>query len=347
VAVYDYDADGRPDLFVGARSVPGRYPEAAQSRVLHHLGGRFEDVTAAVCPDMQKAGMIAALRFGDLDGDGRPEMITAGDWSAVRVYRWNGRQWVAEKEVTPPGWWRCLTLSDLDGDGDLDILAGNWGLNTRFRASEQAPMRLFAADYDKNGSLDPLLCTPWEGAYYPVVQRDMLATQLPVVKKKYPRHTPYAGAKVQDIFSEQELLGGRVLEAGMLETVWLENRNGSFVVRSLPAEVQMSPVQCLLETDVNEDGKRDVLLFGNEWGADPETGRLDASYGLVLAGDGRGNFQVVLPGQTGLMAEGVVRDALLMPLATGKNVLILGINNAPIRAFWAKMKGGAAVPSQN
>ncbi|MDX1912801.1 MAG: VCBS repeat-containing protein [Saprospiraceae bacterium] len=350
IAVHDYDADGRPDLFLGAGCVPGRYPEPAGNRVLRNMGGRFESVGEQMAPAWQTAGMIQDVQFGDLDGDGKAELVAAGDWTTPVIFQWNGAQFLPKKGLKPlenaSGWWRSLALADLDGDGDLDIAAGNLGLNTRFRARDAAPMRLFAGDYDRNGSLDPLLCTPWEGAYYPVAQRDVLAAQLPVVKKKFARHTPYSLAAVQEIVDKEPLLAGRILAANTLETQWFENRNGDFVLRRLPLEAQFAPVQRMLAEDFTGDGHTDLLLLGNEWGAEPETYRLDASFGCLLAGDGKGNFQYIANRETGLWVEGMVREAICLSTANGKNVLILAINNGPIRAFWAKMKGEAAVPLQ-
>jgi hypothetical protein len=224
----------------------------------------------------------------------------------------------------------------LDGDGDLDLAAGNWGLNSRLHASNTAPLRLFTSDFDHNGSLDPLLCTPWEGAYYPLAQRDQLATQMPLIKKKFPRHTPYSNATVGDIFPEKELLGGIGLEAKTLETQWFENQKGKFVAHALPLEAQLAPSYRILAADFTGDGKTDLISLGNELGAEVQTYRLDASNGCLLAGDGHGRFQVVPSQLSGIWAPEEVRDAVLLRNSTGKNVLVLTNNNAPARTFGSK-----------
>ncbi|MFN0212954.1 MAG: hypothetical protein ACKVT2_01755, partial [Saprospiraceae bacterium] len=210
------------------------------------------------------------------------------------------------------------------------------------------PLRLFANDFDHNGSLDPLLCTPWEGAYYPVAQRDLLALQVPMVKKKFPGHTPYSIATAGNIFLEKDLLGGICLEAKTLETQWFENvspdSNGKkrskikFIAHKLPLEAQLAPVCRMLAADFTGDGKTDLLAVGNEYGADTETYRQDASNGCLLAGDGKGRFHFIPNWKTGFWASEEARDLAAIQLLTGKNVLILGANDSQIRAFGSNTK---------
>jgi hypothetical protein len=349
VAVFDFDGDGQKDLFVGGRSVPGRFPEEAESFVLKNEGGVFKNVTSSVAPEFQKIGMVTDIQFGDLDGDGKAEMVVVGDWMPLTVFELKSQKVTLSHRLTnASGLWRCLTLSDLDGDGDLDIAAGNWGLNARYHASEVAPLRLFANDFDHNSSLDLLLCTPWEGAYYPVAQRDLLASTIPSVKKKFPRHTPYSNATVTDIFSEKDLLGGFCLEAKTLETQWFENvispsKGGgrgevSFIVHKLPLETQMAPVSRILAADFTGDGKTDLLTVGNDYGADIETYRQDASSGCLLVGDGKGGFKYLPNWRTGFWASEEARDVSMIQFQSGKNVLILSSNNSLIRAFLLKLR---------
>jgi len=339
VAVFDFDGDGRKDLFVGGRAVPGRFPEAAESLVLKNEGGIFINVTQTMAPEFHKIGMVTDIQLGDLDGDGKAEMAVAGDWMELTIFKLESQALTLSHRLThASGLWRCLKISDLDGDGDLDLAAGNWGLNSRYHASEAAPLRLFANDFDHNGSLDPLLCTPWEGAYYPMAQRDFLASQMPSLKKKFTRHTSYSNATLTAIFSEKELLEEICLEAKTLETQWFENQNGHFVVHKLPLETQLAPVSRILAADFTGDGKTDLLTVGNEYGADAETYRLDASNGCLLEGDGKGGFRFVPNWETGFWASEEVRDVSAVRLLTGKNVLILGNNNRKISAYVCKSK---------
>lgn len=340
VAVFDYDADGQPDLFVGGRAVPGRFPEAAASFILKNEGkGHFRDVTDLLAPKFRHIGMVTDLQIADLNRDGKAEMVVAGDWMPLTLVPLS-----AGSDPVPlslGGWWRCLSFADLDGDGDLDMAAGNWGLNSRHHASESSPLRLYAADFDQNGSLDPLFCRLWEGAYYPVAQRDLLASQIPAIKKKFPRHTPYSVAKAGDVFSEKALTSGITLETQTLETQWFENQSNKgdktlkFVPHSLPLEAQFSPVNRILASDFNGDGWIDLLSIGNEEGADAETYHLDASNGCLMTGDGKGGFKVMPHRTSGFWAPGAARDLVWMGQNSGKNVLVLGYNQGKPRAFQA------------
>lgn len=347
VVVLDFDGDGKKDLLVGGRSNPGRFPEPSGVLILQNQGGIFKNVTVAMAPEFQSIGMVTDLQTGDLDGDGTTELIICGDWMPLTVWKFEKKkdgtlQCRAAKQFSGLehtfGWWRCLTVHDLDGDGDLDLAAGNWGLNSRYQTSVQAPMRLFAADFDRNGSLDPLICTPWEGAYYPVAQRDLLAAQVPLVKKKFPRHTPYSNAAVTDIFPEKDLLGGICLEAQTFETQWFENQGGRFVAHQLPPEAQYAPVSRILAADFTGDGKTDLLTIGNEYGTDVETYRQDASNGCLLEGDGKGGYRYVPNWATGFWASADARDIAWLPELSGKNILVLCNNNSLTRAFRGKLK---------
>ena len=340
VSAFDYDGDGDPDLFVGSRVMPGRYPATPNSSVWRNDGGKFSNATETVAPALRKAGMVSDIQVADLDGDGKSELIAVGEWMPLTILQWDGRQFADATGKfglsQTQGWWNCLTVADLDGDGDLDLTAGNEGLNTRFHASPGAPLRMFAADFDKNGSIDPLLASAENGWYAPIAQRDQLTQQIPVLKKKFQRYQAYAQAVVTDFFSEKELLDAQQLSATMLQSAWFENRNGQFVPHLLPPEAQTAPVFCILAEDFDADSDRDLLLFGNRLDNDSETGPMDASNGTLLRNDGKGNFTFVPNRVHGLWADGEVRDAALLRLAAGKKSVLLANNNGVVQLFQLK-----------
>jgi hypothetical protein len=334
VQVFDFDNDGKKDVFVGGRAIPGRFPEVSESMLLKNEGGVFKNVTASLAPEFQKAGMVTDLQLGDLDGDGKTEMVVAGDWMPIMILQWNGKAFVNNTAnfglQNSTGLWRCLTLADLDGDGDLDIVAGNLGLNTRFHATGKAPLKLFAPDFDFDGRLDPILGLAESGNYYPAIQRDFLATQLPYIKKKFTRNTPFANATLIDIFSAKELLAGTCLEAKTMETMWFKNEQGKFTRQSLPDYAQFSSTEKILVDDFTADGIPDILTLGNEYGMEVESYQLDASDGFVFRGNGQGNFSSA-PMRVGAFGE--VRDAAILHLKSGKKVLLVANNDGPVQIF--------------
>ncbi len=338
VRAHDFDGDGDLDLFVGSRCVPGRWPAAPKQLILKNEGGKFSNVTAEVAPDFEKIGMVTALELADLDGDKTTELLVACDWAPIAVFKFDGKIYQNATAKfgleNSSGRWNCLTVSDLDGDGDLDFAAGNEGLNTRLKTSPEAPLRLFANDFDRNGTLDPIVAVPDGDVYRPLAPRDLLAMQLAgYLKKKFPRHAPFAAATLTDVFPEKDLLAGQVLDVKTFESQWFENRGGKFFAHALPLESQVAPVHQLVAADFNGDSKIDLAAFGNDFGRDPETYRLDASVGCLLAGDGRGGFRAWPVNDSGLWAPGMVRGAALVKLAGGRRGLVVANNNAAAQFF--------------
>jgi hypothetical protein len=221
----------------------------------------------------------------------------------------------------------------MDGDGDKDLVAGNLGYNSRLKASTAEPLKLFAKDFDGNGSIDPILAYYNGGKLYPLALRDMLIKQLPFLKKKFVRHGVYGKATLDEVFPEAELADAQALEAKTFASSYFENNQGKFVARALPAMAQLSPVNEILAGDFNRDGKQDLLLAGNSFSSDVESGRYDSGNGLLLAGDGQGNFSVILPSESGFWAVGVVRDMPPVKLANGKTLILLAKNNDHLEAY--------------
>ena len=328
----DVDRDGDQDLFVGGRSVPARYGLAPSSYLLRNDGeGNFSDATAALAPGLGKIGMVTDARWADLDRDGWPELVLAGEWMPIVVFRNDkGRLLRSTPEglAQSAGWWKCLALADLDEDGDLDIIAGNQGENTRRVPSPEHPLHLYADDYDGNGSLDPILAYTTTQGVFPVATKDELIKQAPLFKKKYVRHEEYAGKTVEEILGKEALQKSLHLEALRFSSAWIENKGGlSFTLHALPLPAQFAPVRAVLPTDLNRDGHLDLLLGGNEHSCAPYFGSYDAGMGLVLLGDGKGHFRALSPVESGLYVPGETRHIAAITLQ-GRPVYVFARNDA-------------------
>jgi hypothetical protein len=231
------------------------------------------------------------------------------------------------------GLWNRLNVSDLDKDGDLDLVTGNLGLNTRYRATADAPLRCYAKDFDKNGSIDPVMAFDENGKIYPLVQRDPLVKQMPSLKKNFLHFKDYAAATVEQIFSKKELDEALNLVAYQLETCWWENRGGKFIRHTLPIQAQWSPVFGIVAQDINGDGNPDLLMAGNKFGMEVETNRCDAGTGAFFAGDGKGNFTWVNNSLSGFWANREGRDLGCLNAPGGKMKVIVANNNSKVQVF--------------
>jgi hypothetical protein len=338
---YDFDGDLDLDLFIGGRVSGGKWPLTPRSFVLQNDGkGKFEDVTAQVAPDFERCGMVTDFHFADLDGDGATELVAVGEWMPVTVFRFAGGKYVnataqfgLEKSN---GLWNCLSVKDLDGDGDPDITGGNLGLNTRLTAAPELPLRVYAADFDNNGQLDPIVAYGENGKTFPLMQRDVLVTQIPALKKKFIYARPYAQATIDKIFPQNELDAALNLTANTLETCWWENQGGKFVQRKFPTQAQISPVNDLIIEDFTGDGYTDVLMAGNKYGFEVETNRCDAGNGVLLRGDGKGNFHFVENLVSGFWAMKEARDLVLLRSGRGEKLLLVANNHDKPQLFKLK-----------
>ncbi len=341
VAAADLDTDGDLDLVVGGRATGGKWPLTPRSFILLNDGqGHFSDRTGQIAPAFEHCGMVTDIRIANLDANPSPEIIVCGEWMPITVFRYNGSQWADASEQfgfkQSNGFWNSLNCADLDGDGDLDLVSGNLGLNSRFTASKEAPFQVFASDYDKNNILDPIV-TYWEnGVDYPLIQKMDMHRHLPMVKKKFLFAQDYSAASVQKIFGEDALDKALNLKVFTLETCWWENKDGRFVQHQLPKPAQVAPVNAILCADFTGDGLPDLLMAGNKYGLEVETNRLDAGNGILLRGDGRGNFKFIENHQSGFWATREVRDLALLRGAAGKRSVIVANNQGPVQVFEVK-----------
>ena len=332
-------------LFIGGR-VSLEYPYPPKSFLLEYRNGTFVDITQEVCPALSAPGMITASVWADLDGDGQKELIIAGDWMPIRVFKpGNGKL----TEVTTSmglendhGMWKSLAVTDIDGDGDLDIVAGNLGANNPYHVSEETPMKLLAKDFGGNGRIEPVLCyyIP-DDAGKKTLQVGMglnqLTRQIPSLKKRFLKNADFASADLTTIFPEDKWKDAITLNCNELHTCWFENQgHGKFRKHILPVEAQFAPVNAILTYDFDGDGKLDLLLAGNEYQTEVMTGRYDASYGLFLKGKGDGNFMSAPHTDDGFFVKGDVKDLKMIKKGNKDNLILVAINNQQMRLFRCK-----------
>jgi hypothetical protein len=329
VAAADVDGDGDQDLFVGMRLVPGHYGQPPTSFLLENDGAGYFKPANQRYPALNQLGMVTAAVWTDLDGDRYPELIVAGDWEPVHIFKNTAGKLSLQATVhgnaatSGGGWWNCIATADLDGDGDPDFVLGNQGLNSRFKAGAKQPLQLYVNDFDQNGRDETILCQYNGSESYPVVMRNDLVKQLPVLKKKYLKFNDYKNQAITQIFTPEQLRGAVVKETVTLETAILWNRGqGKFELEPLPYSAQIAPVFAVAVADFDADGHPDILLGGNEERCKPETGICLASRGVLLRGDGKGKFAPVPVRESGLQIEGVVRD-----FAVIGNRLLVARNN--------------------
>ena len=336
VIAADFDGDGAIDLFVGGRVVPWRYGTNPRSTLLRNDGhGHFTDVTAKWAPELEHVGMVTDAIWRDVDGDGRPDLVVVGEWMPITVFRNMGAGRL--KKLTVPGlehsegWWNRIIAGDFDGDGRIDFVVGNLGLNGRLHASAREPMEMYVKDFDGNGSVEQILTAYNGGVSYPLALRDELVKALPFLAPRFPTYTSYAAKRVTDIFTPKELEGAehKVVHT-FASSLMHNNGNGSFTLVPLPDEAQLAPIYGMLAADVDGDGKTDLLVAGNFDGFKPEIGRMSSSAGVMLRGDGRGAFTPVRGPESGFRVPGQSRDIQRVRTADGELIIVARNNDTPL-----------------
>ena len=337
IEILDVNMDGYDDLFIGSSFVPGRYPEAPLSQLLINDGkGEFTNSISTVAPELEKIGMVTDALSTDLNRDGKMDLIVVGQWTNIEFFINKDGKLVKSTEKfldhDYKGWWNCISGGDFDGDGDIDLLVGNYGGNSHYRVSDTHPGSLTFKDFNADGKTDPFFCYYIGDKSYPYASRDEALGQVNFLQKRFTDYSSYSKVTLQDVFTPEELKDSKTLSANILETVYLENKNGVFVQRNLPISTQFSPIHAMCSTDIDNDGDLDVFLGGNETMVRVRIGKSDASYGTVLINDGNGNFKDLPATKSGLSVMGDIQR--LKIIRSPKNVnLLIGIMNHKVRSF--------------
>jgi len=337
VRAADFDQDGITELFVGIRLRPSLYGVPVNGYLLENDGmGNFSNVSAQLAPELEEVGMLRDMQWEDVDGDGDLDMILAGDWMSLKIFINENGSFRENKEAfgcETSGWWNCIATGDFDGDGDRDFVAGNHGLNSRFKASEDKPVSMYINDFDLNGTAEQIICVFEGDSSYPMALKHDLTRQIPVLLKKYPNYELFKEQTITAMFAPEQLANAIQLDVAMLESaLFINNGSGHFSMKTLPVEVQFSTVMAAETGDFNKDGNIDLLLGGNLYHVKPEVGRYDASYGNFLEGDGSGGFKLVPPQLSGFRLEGEIRDIQSIQTPSG-TVLVIARSNEPLQLF--------------
>jgi hypothetical protein len=337
VAAADFNRDGHIDLFVGGRVVPWRYGADPASVLLRNDGrGRFTDVTEQAAPGLSRVGMVTDALWQDVDGDGQMDLIVVGEWMPIVIFRNTGKG-ALERTDTPGlekshGWWNRIVAGDFTGDGRIDFVVGNVGLNTRLRAGENEPATMHVKDFDGNGFSEQIVSYyNRDGVSYPLALRDDLIKALPYLKTRYLSYESYARQTVSDIFPANDLNGALLKQAYTFATSLVRNNgDGSFTLVPLPLEAQLAPVYGILAGDLDGDDKLDLLMAGNFDGVKPEIGRMSAGYGVFLRGDGKGTFDPIPASESGFLVPGEARDIQRIDTRQGEVFVVTRNNDRPL-----------------
>ena len=333
----DFDGDGDLDLFVGIRLKAEFIGVPQSSYLLQNDGsGQFTDVTEVFAPDLIDIGMVTDAVWADFTGDGVNDLVVVGEWMPVTfLANQNGFfRNVSDiyKMENTTGWWTAIETADLNADGISDFIVGNHGLNSRFRATPEKPISWYISDFDRNGTIEQIMCQYNGEKSYPTILRHDLVRQMPILNKKYLKYASYKGQTIHDIFSSEQISKAIVHQVKMLESVVLLSGPEGYHAQAMPKPAQIAPVYAILPDDFDGDGIVDILLGGNLYNVKPEVGRYDASYGTMLKGLGNGSFEPLSPGQSGILLDGEIRDFARLE-AFGENLILVARNNNSMQVY--------------
>jgi hypothetical protein len=330
INIADFDKDGDLDVFVGGMSKPGSFPFCSKSYLLRNesKGGavKFIDVTKELAPDLEYAGMVVTALWQDLNTDGYPELLIGGDWMPLKKFKNDKGILKYDKDSgleNSDGMWSKIVPMDVNKDGAMDFIVGNCGLNNQFKANSKQPVTVYAGDFNNDGVLDPVMCYYIQGQNYPMASRDELLDQMVQLKKRFLNYASYADVTIDQLFTPEQLSKSQKFYCKQLETsILLNDGSGKFTIKTLPIEAQFSRTWGVVVDDFNKDDKEDILLSGNFYPYRVQLGQTDAGLGLLLVGNGKGDFKAVPPYDSGLYIDGDVRNMIEIKGAIKKIIVV-------------------------
>lgn len=327
----DFDNDGDSDLLVTGMHIPWKYPSPATTVLLKNEGGKFVDVTAQAAKELINIGLVYDAAWVDYNLDGLLDIALAGEWMPFTLFRNTGTQFINETNKLgldgTTGWWRSIAFADMDNDGDEDFVLGNFGANYEYRPAGNKPFHAFYYDFDINGTDDLVLAYHERDRIFPVREKDRSARQVPFIGMKFKSYHDFAKADIFEIYGEENISNALHCEANTFSSAYVENQGGrAFVFHQLPWQAQVSPINDIMLDDFNLDGHQDILAAGNQFGVEVETVRPDAGTGVLLVGDGMGNFSHVDQRISGVVLPDDIKNLTSFHYRDQK-VIVVGSNN--------------------
>lgn len=346
VTATDFDKDGDLDLFVGGRVSPGEYPLPSKSYLLKNMTEenagvlKFEDIGNTIL-DWEKLTMVSSAIWTDYDNDGWVDLMVCGEFMPVVLFHNEHGKFISEKNQAElehsEGWWNSIVGGDFDNDGDTDYILGNLGLNSKYSATAEEPLCIYAKDYDKDGRIDPVMCYYKNGKNYLAHSRDEIISQISAMRVRFKTYQSYAETTFENSFLEEELKDALIVKSHTFQSTYMENLGGGkFELRPLPQSCQIGPIEGMVVEDLDLDGNMDVLLTGNSYGTEVSAGRYDAVKGILLEGNGKGAFRTVPMNIAGFVNDHDGSALVLMRHAAGGSYVLSANNDGPLKIFNSK-----------